>query len=587
MTLDGRPVATAPAPKRPLGDLPWWQSTTVYHIYPRSFSDSNGDGIGDLAGIIDKLDYLQRLGVETLWISPFFSSPQADFGYDISDHLDIAPEYGTVADCLALIAAVHARGMKIIFDMVLNHTSNQHPWFLESRRSRESSKRDYYLWRRGRGRRGDKAPNNWRSMLGPSGWHRDEPTGDWYWASFLPFQPDLNYRHPEVKRAMLGVVRHWLDLGVDGLRLDLFNAIFKSSTFEDNPGSFRPFPSPENPHGFFQTHTGTIDHPDTLAFARELRTAVDEVLGRERFLVGEVFGDAKTLRRYCGEVGDAGLHLVFLFQTLQTRFDGRAVRALIAGFEREFPAPLIPTYVLGNHDRPRLMDRLGGNMDKAKLLATLQLTARGVPFLYYGDEIGTGHHEIPLVRGLDPVATRFRSVPQRAARAMRRFGILLNRDECRLPMSWTAGPNAGFSVEASVPWLPVHPRHTSVNVAAQESNPTSLLCCYQRLLALRARTPALHSGRLQLLFGDGLDGDVVGFRRTSGEGSAASVADVFLNFSREAQTIDAGKREGWAVHSSRDDEPREAARTLRLAPNEGVVLIPVRRGALSATPLER
>jgi alpha-glucosidase len=233
-------------------DTPWWKQTTVYQIYPRSFADGNGDGIGDLHGILGKLDYLHALGVETLWLSPFFASPQADFGYDISDHFSIAPEYGSLEECTRLIDEVHARGMKIVFDMVLNHTSNQHPWFLESRRARSSPRRDDYIWRDGRLPRGGAPPNNWRSMLGGSGWHYDESTEQWYWASFLPFQPDLNYRNPEVKRAMLDVVRHWLARGVDGLRLDIFNAIYKDASFADNPFSLRPVPSEDNPHGFFQ-----------------------------------------------------------------------------------------------------------------------------------------------------------------------------------------------------------------------------------------------------------------------------------------------------------------------------------------------
>jgi alpha-glucosidase len=217
--------------------LPWWKRTTVYQVYPRSFADSNGDGIGDLRGLLGKLDYLRDLGVETLWLSPFFESPQADFGYDISDHYGIAPEYGTLEECEALIHEVHARGMKIVFDMVLNHTSDKHPWFLESRSGPGSAKRDFYLWRKGRGRSGKSPPNNWRSMLGGSGWHRDAESGEWYFASFLPCQPDLNYRNPKVKAAMLDVVRHWLGRGVDGLRLDIFNAIFKDESYADNPFS--------------------------------------------------------------------------------------------------------------------------------------------------------------------------------------------------------------------------------------------------------------------------------------------------------------------------------------------------------------
>jgi alpha-glucosidase len=553
------------------GGIPWWKQTTVYQIYPRSFADANGDGIGDLEGILGRLGYLQELGVETLWLSPFFSSPQADFGYDISDHYGIAPEYGTLDDCRRLIAEVHARGMKVVFDMVMNHTSDRHPWFIDSRASRASPRRDWYIWREGRGRLGRKPPNNWRSMLGPSGWHRDEASGAWYWASFLPFQPDLNYRNPEVKQAMLSVVRHWLDEGVDGLRLDIFNAIFKDASFVDNPLSFRPVPSEDNPHGFFQRNTGTIDHPDTLAFARELRRVVDGVEGPPRFLVGEVFGDAETLRRYCGEADDAGLHMVFLFKTLRTAFRARAVRELIDEFERAFPDPLLPTYVFGNHDRPRSMHRLGDDVGKAMLLATLQLTARGVPFIYYGEEIGMGHHEIPLSLGLDPIASRHGFVPQWAARALRHQGILLNRDECRLPMQWHGGPGGGFSREgAAAPWLALHPRHPHVNVEAQERDPGSILSCYRRLLALRKASRALSAGSLRMLGGP-LPRDVVGYRRAHGEGPAAEVVDVLLNFGDGACSVSLDGRERWRLVSNRRGELGPSHGPLSLAPHEGLL----------------
>ncbi len=566
-------------------ETPWWKGTTVYQIYPRSFADANGDGIGDLQGILDRLDYLRWLGVETIWLSPFYESPQADFGYDISDHFGVSPEYGSLADVARLVREVHARGMKIVFDMVLNHTSNEHPWFADSRSARTSPRRDWYLWRDGRGPSGEAPPNNWRSMLGGSGWHRDEATGQWYWASFLPFQPDLNYRNPEVKAAMLGVVRHWLEEGVDGLRLDIFNALFKDASFVDNPFSLRPLPSEDNPDGFFQRNVNTIDHPDTIAFARELRAVVDEFSDPPRFLVGEVFGDAEMLRRYCGEDAD-GLHMVFLFKTLRTRFAGKDVRALIHEFERAFPDPFMPTYVFGNHDRPRLARRLGDCPRKAKLLAMMQLTVRGVPFIYYGEEIGMAHHDIPLADGLDPVAARYRFVPQRVAGFLRRHGILMNRDECRSPMQWHHGPNAGFSPESSKPWLPVHPQHPEVNVALQESDPESLLNCYRSLLKLRRAQPALHGGQLELRSLEGLPHEVVAYQRSHGEGGDRAEVDVFLNFSDRPQKIDLDGSYGQAGQARRDartlfsnvrSETRPAGAEHTLEPYEGVLLFDARR----------
>jgi oligo-1,6-glucosidase/alpha-glucosidase len=525
--------------------VPWWQHTTVYQIYPRSFADGNGDGIGDLPGVLAKLDYLQALGVETLWLSPFFASPQRDFGYDVSDYYGVAPEYGSVADVARLIREVHARGMKIVFDLVLNHTSDEHPWFVASRRDRHDPKRSYYLWRAGRLPAGKAPPNNWRSMLGGSGWHYDAATGEWYFASFLPFQPDLNYRNPEVKAAMLDVVRHWLAQGVDGFRLDIFNALYKDASFADNPFSPRPIPTADNPHGFFQRHVHTIDHPDTFAFARELRAVVDGAGEPPRFVVGEVFGDARTLKRYCGADGD-GLHLVFLFETLRARLAARPVRRLIAAVERAFAEPHVPTWVLGNHDRPRLMQRLGDDVDKAKLMATLQLTVRGVPFIYYGDEIGVGQLDLPRAAAKDPVAARFRFVPRWLSRRLLQHGILLNRDECRAPMAWDGGANAGFSPPDTTPWLPLHPRHHEVNVAVAERDPASLLHCYRALLRQRRERAALHAGRLELV-ATGLPAGVVGYRRTH----LRDEVEVLLNFSPRERRLELERHRGRTLFSSR------------------------------------
>ena len=547
-------------------ERPWWKRTTVYQVYPRSFADANADGIGDLAGVIDRLDYLHWLGVETIWLSPFYSSPQTDFGYDISDHYDISPEYGTLADCRRLIDEVHARGMKIVFDMVLNHTSIEHPWFQESRSSRDSPRRDWYIWRDGR--RGG-PPNNWRSMLGNSGWHRDPTTDQWYWASFLACQPDLNYRNPHVKRAMLDVVRHWLQEGVDGLRLDIFNAIYKDAAFADNPFSPRPVPTEENPDGFFQRALYTQNHPDTLAFARELREVVDEFSDPPRFVVGEVFGHLDMLRDYCGAQGE-GLHLVFLFKTLRTSFTAPALRDLVEELERAFPEPLIPTYVFGNHDRPRGMERLGNDPAKARLLAAFQLTVRGVPFLYYGDEIGLGHHHgLPRESARDPLADRFRFLPQWLVPSLRRRGILINRDECRSPMPWTSGVHAGFSTgEAPAPWLPVHPDSPIINVASQRGDPRSVLSAYRRMLVLRRRSRALSDGRLELIDPRSDPRRVLAFSRSHGR----ELVRIYLNCSPREVTLDLRGLAGERAHSNLRDEPEPVGGRHVLAPWEAAVV---------------
>lgn len=550
-------------------ELPWWKRTTVYQIYPRSFSDRSGDGIGDLAGIIDRLDYLKWLGIETLWLSPFFRSPQADFGYDISDHFDIAPEYGTLDDCRRLIDEIHARGMKVVFDMVLNHTSAEHPWFIASRQSRQHPWHDYYIWREGRRSGGGVPPNNWRSMLGGSGWHYEEAIDKWYWASFLPFQPDLNYRNPAVKQAMLDVVRHWLREGADGLRLDIFNAIYKDAGFADNPFCLRPFPSEDNPDGFFQRAVHTQNHPDTIAFARELRGVVDEFTHPPRFVVGEVFGPTELLREYCGPTAN-GLHLIFLFKSLRTPFTAPDFRDLMLEFERAFPEPLHPTYVFANHDRPRTMARLRNDPAKARLLAAFQFTVRGVPFIYYGDELGLPHHDdLPMDQAKDPIAARFDFIPKLLHPALRRRGILLNRDEARSPMPWHGGTHGGFAPEHVVePWLPIHPQSRTINVAAQQEEPTSVLAAYRRMLALRRSSLALSSGRMEIIEPPGDAKRLLAYRRDYGDESA----HVFLNFFERTTAIDLRPLAGLPMYSNLHDRIVAAPSRHELAPWEAVLI---------------
>jgi oligo-1,6-glucosidase/alpha-glucosidase len=557
-------------------ELPWWKRTTVYQIYPRSFADKSGDGIGDLPGVIDRLDYVQWLGVETIWLSPFFQSPQVDFGYDISNHYEIAPEYGTLDECRRLIDEIHARGMKVVLDMVLNHTSDQHPWFVESASSRNNAYRDFYIWRDGRKPYGGAPPNNWRSMLGGSGWHYHERTDQWYWASFLPFQPDLNYRNPKVKQALLDVVRHWLREGADGLRLDIFNAIFKDPAFADNPKSLRALPSEDNPGGFFQRALYNQNHPDTFAFARELRAVVDEFDDPPRFMVGEVFGSPDLLREYCGPSGE-GLHLVFLFKSLRTPFRAEAVRDLVSELEAAFPEPLYPTYVFGNHDRPRQMERLGNDPARARLLAAFQMTVRGVPFVYYGDELGLGHHAMPRQAASDPLARRFRFIPKPLLARLRKHGILTNRDECRSPMPWHAGPNAGFAPpEAASTWLPLHPQSAITNVAGQKADPTSVLSSYRRMLQLRRRSLALSSGRLELIEPPANPKKVLAYRRTYENAGGRETADIFLNFSGRHVPLDLRHLPmdpGTRLHSNLHDRPVPGRGKHMLRPWEAAVVL--------------
>ncbi len=544
----------------------WWQKTTVYQIYPRSFFDANGDGIGDLPGILAKLDHLSSLGVETLWLSPFFESPQRDFGYDISSYARVSADHGTWADFETLISEVHRRGMRIVIDMVLNHTSDQHPWFRAALRSKDSPERDYYLFRPGKGPGKNQPPTNWRSMIGPRGWHRDGDSGDYYFASFLPFQPDLNHRNPTVQRAMFDIIERFVRLGVDGLRLDIFNALYKDDRFLDNPPSLRPLPSEDNADGFFQRNLYTINHPDSIAFARTLRAFVDSLPGGPRFLVGEVFGPPSLLRSYCGEHAD-GLNLVFLFKTLRTEFSAAAFYAIMEEYERDFADPLLPTWVLGNHDRARYIERVGDDPRRAKVLATLQLSARGVPFVYQGEEIGMTNLDLPIATALDPLAHFYRFVPPWLQRLLRRKGVLINRDECRTPMQWTADDNAGFSPPGKRPWLPVHPSYPWTNVAAQLHDPQSLLAHYRRLFQLRQKTPALHSGRLVLWHPTNLPRDVLGYRREHGDDRL----DVLLNFSDARREVSIPQPHH-VLFTSHPDALQTAGSTLRLRPFESVIL---------------
>jgi len=483
--------------KDPMTSLPWYHKTAIYQIYPRSFYDSNDDGIGDLQGIIQKLNYLHELGFETLWISPFFSSPQADFGYDISDYTDIAPEYGTMTDALQLIDEVHRREMKIVFDMVMNHTSDQHPWFKESRSSRGNPKADWYLWR-------DK-PNNWMSVTGGSGWHYAEERGQYYWASFLPFQPDLNYRNPEVKQTMLDVVRFWLDKGVDGFRLDIFNYIYKDREFRNNPLSFKLFPSEDDFSGFFQNPKYTVNLPESFEFAKEFRNTCEEFGGR--LSIGEVSGGKNILRKFLGDETNNGLTLVFDFKMMNFKFTADYFRVLIREMETHYPKPFMPVYVFSNHDRHRSIYWLKGDMRKAKLLALLQLTARSVPCLYYGEEIGMNNSEFSVATALDPLAQKFWFIPRSLSK---RIGMLVNRDEVRTPMQWDGTKNAGFSA-AQRTWLPVHENFASINVERQSKDSGSLLNTIRAVMKIRKQEQALQEGSLELL--ENLPQGVLGYVR--------------------------------------------------------------------------
>ena len=516
-----------------MGTIPWWQKTVVYQIYPRSFMDSNGDGIGDIQGIISKLDYLQDMGFETIWISPFFTSPQEDFGYDIAEYRSIASEYGNMDDFRELVREVHKRDMHLILDMVLNHTSKEHSWFKESRSSKNNPKRDWYIWKPGK-----KPPNNWKSMVFGRGWHFDSLTDEWYWAAFLPCQPDLNWRNSEVYNEMLSILKYWLNEGVDGFRLDIFGAIYEDPNFQNNPFSPHLFPNDVRGNGVFQSTEMTRNHPDNFQLAKKLRTFIDEQSQHHAWMVGEIFGGYAALREFCGREIPDGLHLAFMFQTVHAPFTAAAYRKLIIEAEQWFPEPYCPTWVFGNHDMNRRITRLRGDRDKAKLDFAYQMTVRGVPFIYNGEELGMTNGEIPTAQAQDGVTKHFKKYfPDWVVSLVnKQFNGAVNRDNCRTPMQWNPDENAGFCRTGINPWLPVNRSVQKNNVITEQEEKDSLLHCVKRFIKARRENEALKSGSLKLQPNIISSSQVLAYSRETE--SEEDVFLVLLNFSNKQQRID-------------------------------------------------
>ncbi|HEX7312477.1 MAG TPA: alpha-glucosidase [Pyrinomonadaceae bacterium] len=496
---------------------PWWKHAVFYEIYPRSFKDSDGDGVGDLNGITSKLDYLARLGVDAVWITPFYPSPQVDFGYDVSDYENVDPQFGTLADFDRLVKEAHRRRIRVVIDFVLNHTSDQHPFFKEARSSKTNPKRDWYIWHDPKpdGSR----PNNWSSSFGPVAWTLDEKTGQYYYHYFYPRQPELNWRNPEVERRMLETVRFWLKRGADGFRLDAVNYLYEDTQLRDNPVL------PELRFG------STTEHEQEKKYNRDLPEVRDAMLRLRAFndrinpesvLVGEAYVPKwEELMRYYGPK-DNGVHLPFNFflvmEPARSKLDAKIFRDVIEQSERAL-AGRWTTYVLSNHDIPRHYDRLGDGRNNdliARLTATMLLTLRGSPFLYYGEEIGMVTTEPKTVDEVrDPVGKRY-------------WPLRKGRDGERTPMQWDATAHAGFTDGS--PWLPVPPSYRERNVDAQETEANSLLNFYRRLIALRRRSPALLDGAYASV---GDDPHVYAYQRVA-RGHHVLVA---LNMSPERRTF--------------------------------------------------
>ncbi|HEY6445243.1 MAG TPA: alpha-amylase family glycosyl hydrolase [Acidobacteriaceae bacterium] len=515
-------------------DLEWWKRAVIYEVYPRSFQDSDDDGIGDLRGILQRLGYLVELGVDAIWISPVYPSPMADFGYDISDYCAIDPLFGAMADFDALLAEVHRRGLRLILDFVPNHTSDQHPWFLESRSSRQNPKRDWYLWR--------DQPNNWTSNFGGSAWEFDEKTGQYYYHSFLKQQPDLNWRNPAVARAMFDVLRFWLRKGVDGFRVDVMWLIVKDDRFRDNPPNPGYRPGSPSSHRFLPVYNS--DRPEVHAIVAQMRRVVDEFSAR--VLIGEIYLPVPQLMTYYGR-NLTGADLPFNFHLLQCPWSADAIAQVIGEYDSALPVGAWPNWVLGNHDQPRIASRVGKR--QARVAAMLLFALPGTLTLYYGEEIGMTNVPIAPEQVQDPAE---KNEP----------GIGQGRDPERTPMCWDRSPLAGFTT--GKPWLPLGDDHAAVNVAVEQHDSASILRLYGKLIALRKAHPTLVSGKLDRIH---VDRGVLRFRRSGPE-----EIEVLLNLTHEPVEVPSPAAAILAAtHSDREGQTLSGSTTLRSA--EGLLLL--------------
>jgi alpha-glucosidase len=518
----------------------WWRPAVIYQVYPRSFADSGGDGVGDLPGITGRLDYLAGLGVDAVWLSPFYASPMADSGYDITDHCAVDPVFGTLADFDGLLAAAHARGLRVLVDFVPNHTSDRHRWFAESRSSRVSRRRDWYVW--ADPAPGGGPPNNWLSTFPATGsaWTLDEPTGQYYLHSYTTAQPDLNWHNAEVRAAMAGVLRFWLDRGVDGFRIDAAHRLIKDPALAGNPAHIAGARTALAPGAQRLRH---IDQPGVHTVLRELR-AVVAGYGGDRLLLGEVgVADPARWAAYYGRDDELMLPLNFGFWSQP--FTAAGFRTAVDTTEGVLPPGAWPVYALGNHDLPRLASRYDGGRHgqaRARLAAMLLLTLRGTPLLYYGDEIGMTDVSIPPESAVDPDG----------------------RDPARTPMQWDATDSAGFTTGR--PWLPIPASARTVNVAGERDEPGSLLNLYRDLIRLRRGHPALRGGDYQPLAS--AQPALYAYLRRTGDQRIL----VTLNLGDQPRDLGDPEAGTGRILLSTHTHPQPASRhPLTLAPYEGVI----------------
>ena len=538
--------------------ISWWKKAVFYQIYPRSFLDTTNNGIGDLQGIISKVGYLKDLGIDAVWLSPFYPSPQEDFGYDITDYTDVNPEQGTMEDFDELLESFHENGIKIIIDMVLNHTSQHHPWFIESKSNKTNSKRDWYIWKKGRGPNGRKLPNNWNAYIGGSAWEWDKETQEFYLHQFLPSQPDLNWRNPEVKQAMFDIMKFWLDKGVDGYRLDLIHTVYEDSQFRDNPRSRHLLPSYDHTESLFQKPLNSRYQPETLELCHELRKLVEKY-SPERVLVGEATGNPEIFQPLYGDKKKKGLHLVFNLHYATQSFSAVRFRKAIIE-SRTHLKHFWPCYTNSNHDLVRMISRHGNNELKARLLAFLLLTVRGTPFIYQGEEIGMHQGKISRQNAKDPIAfLKFFGLP---------LGYFFNRDGCRTPVQWNDSFNAGFSPDpTTIPWLPVSSEVNLINVQSQLKNQSSTINFYRQLLQIRKQYDSLQTGDLSFL--EVTEKHCLAFRRKIEDQKIG----VLLNFHKKPISITNPFSRSERIFSTLLlDKKQVISDSLELKPFEGILI---------------
>lgn len=527
----------------------WWEGLSVYHIYLRSFYDSNGDGAGDLPGVIEKLDYLagkpDSLGINTIWISPFYASPMADFGYDIADYYRVDPSFGTMADFESLVNRAHGLGVRVIIDYVPNHTSDKHEWFKESRSNRKNLKRDWYTWRDSKP--DGSPPNNWKSVFGGSAWQYDEHSKQYYLHTFLKEQPDLNWDNPDVRKEMKNVIKFWLDKGVDGLRVDAVSWLSKDRLFRDD--LLNPTYQSDQTDPYHEVlHNHSCAGPKLFDYLNEMVDVCHKY--KNRFMITEAYpetsGEISQYLDYYKKLRH-NICAPFNFECISLPWSAHVYRVFIDSFQKALPHGQPPIYVMGNHDKPRLASRVGE--ESAKTAALLLTTLPGIPFIYYGDELGLTNTAIPKNKLKDPSTTL--------------DGV--GRDQSRTPMQWNDEPQAGFSSTES--WLPVSPDYRSNNVAKQSSDSRSILNLYKSLLRLRHKSEALKTGSYQSL---DLGDSVYGFVR----GKDSESFTISINFSDRKIIIDSVDTKGSVVLSTyRDDyqnlQPND---NLILRPHEGVII---------------